>query len=60
MILTPVSTAVDAVREFMKRPEVTGVVAEISERKFTFRPPPEFVDESTGQNLETFWRLGYA
>lgn len=60
MILTPVSTAVNAVEEFVKMSELTGVIAEISGEKFTFRPPPEYVDEDTKANIETFWRLGYA
>lgn len=38
----------------------SGLIAEVSMEKVTFRPPPEFVDEETGKNLDTFWRLGYA
>ena len=60
MILTPVSTAVNAVEEFVTNSRLTGVIAEISGDNFTFRAPPDFVDEDTGKNLETFWRLGYA
>jgi hypothetical protein len=60
MILTPVSTAVNAVEEFVTNSRLTGVIAEISGDSFTFRAPPDFVDEDTGKNLETFWRLGYA
>jgi NAD(P)-dependent dehydrogenase (short-subunit alcohol dehydrogenase family) len=60
MILTPVSTAVGAVEEFVRNRELSGICAEISGDKFTFRPPPEYVDEATGKNIETFWRLGYA
>lgn len=60
MILTPVSTAVNAVEEFIKKQELSGVCAEISGDKFTFRPPPEYVDENTEKNIEMFWKLGYA
>ena len=60
MILTPISVAVDAVREFVTKPELTGSTAEISGDKFTLRSPPEFVDEITKKNFDTFWSLGYA
>jgi NAD(P)-dependent dehydrogenase (short-subunit alcohol dehydrogenase family) len=60
MILTPMSTAVDAVEEFVTNTKLTGEIAEISGEKFTFRAPPDYVDEDSAKNLETFWRLGYA
>jgi hypothetical protein len=60
MILTPISVAVDAVREFMTKPELTGATAEVSGEKFTLRSPPEYVDEITRKNMDAFWSLGYA
>ncbi|RDW79999.1 short-chain dehydrogenase [Coleophoma cylindrospora] len=60
MILTPMSSITNAVRELVTRPELTGVMAEVHEDKFTFREPPAFVDENTGKNIEMFWQLGYA
>lgn len=58
MILTPVSTAVNAVNEFVTKTDLSGIVAEISGDNFTFRDPPEFVDEDTAKNIEMFWKLG--
>ena len=60
MILTPISTAVKAVESFVAKPEISGVIAEISGDEFTIRPPPEYVDAITKQNLDMFWQLGYA
>lgn len=60
MILTPISVAVDAVREFVTNHELTGTTAEISGDKFTFRSPPEYVDNITKKNFDSFWALGYA
>lgn len=60
MLLTPMSVAIDAIREFVANPIMTGVTAEISGEKFTIREPPELVDEMTRKNFDTFWSLGYA
>jgi len=60
MHLTPISVAVDAIREFTTKPEMTGTIAEISGEKFTLRSPPDYVDEITKKNMDTFWSLGYA
>jgi len=60
MILTPVSTAVKAVRNFVSKPELSGIIAEISGDNYTFRSPPEYVDSMTKSNLEVFEKLGYA
>lgn len=60
MILTPMSVAVDAIREFATKPDLTGSTAEISGDKFTLRTQPEFVDDITEKNFATFWSLGYA
>jgi len=60
MAITPMPTLISAVQEFMTNPKLTGVTAEISGDKFTFRDPPEYVDEITRKNMETFWALGYA
>lgn len=58
MALTPISVLVDVVRELVMNPKLTGVVAEISGEKYTFREPPDFVDEITRQNMDAFWALG--
>lgn len=60
MILTPVSTAVKAVQNFVSKPELSGIIAEISGDDFTFRPHPEYVDAMTKSNLDMFGKLGYA
>jgi len=60
MILTPVSTAVAAIEAFSTQPSLTGKVAEISGDNFTIREQPDFVDEDTKTNLETFSKLGYS
>jgi hypothetical protein len=60
MILTPISTAVKAVDNFVAKPELSGIIAEISGEEFTFRSPPEYVDEMTRKNFEMFETLGYA
>jgi hypothetical protein len=60
MKLTPMSTLLNAVKEFCLDTSLTGVTAEISGEKGTFRGPPEYVDEITKQNMEMFIALGYA
>jgi hypothetical protein len=60
MLLTPMSVAIDAIREFVMNSSMTGVTAEISGERFTIRDPPEWVDEMTRKNFDTFWALGYA
>lgn len=60
MTLTPMSTAVSAVQEFVTNTKLSGVAAEISGDKFTFRTPPDFVDEISKKNLDQFLALGYA
>ncbi len=54
------SVAIDAIREFVMNSSMTGVTAEISGERFTIRDPPEWVDEMTRKNFDTFWALGYA
>lgn len=44
---------------FVARPELSGVIAEISGEEFTFRSHPECVDEMTRSSLEMFETLGY-
>jgi hypothetical protein len=60
MILTPISKVVEAVRDFVTKPEVVGAMVEISGDAVTIRAPPEFVDEVTRKNWDSFWKLGYA
>jgi len=60
MILTPISKVVEAVRDFVTKPEVVGTMVEISGDTVTVRAPPAPVDEVTRKNWESFWKLGYA
>lgn len=60
MILTPMSTAVKAVEQFVDDSSLTGKVAELHGEHVTFAEPPEYVDEDTRTNIEMFVKLGYA
>ncbi|GAB1217345.1 hypothetical protein ATERTT37_006584 [Aspergillus terreus] len=60
MVLTPMSTATRAVAQLVEDPSLTGKIAELHGEHVTFAEPPPYVDEDTGKNIETFWRLGYA
>ena len=60
MVLTPMSTATKAVAQLVEDPSLTGKIAELHGEHVTFAEPPPYVDEDTGKNIETFWRLGYA
>jgi len=60
MKITPMSTLLNAVQEFVRNESLTGQCAEISGEKHTFRDQPEYVDDMTRDNLEAFWTLGYA
>lgn len=60
MILTPMETAIKGVERLVGDPSVTGKMAELHGEQVTFAEAPEYVDEDTGRNIETFWKLGYA
>lgn len=60
MVVTPISTLVRGVAQFIEKPDLTGEVAEIHGENVTLRPPHEFVDDDTRANLEYFWKLGFA
>jgi len=60
MQLTPMSTLLNAVQQFCTNPGLSGVTAEISGEKVTFREPPEWVDDITRENIAMFSKLGYA
>ncbi len=60
MVVTPISTLVNGVVQFIEKPVLTGEVAEIHGDKVTLRPAHEFVDEDSRANLENFWTVGYA
>jgi len=60
MIITPMSTLTKGVQELVSNPTLTGQVAEIHGQNVTLSQPPPYVDEDTGKNIETFWKLGYA
>ncbi|KAJ5166260.1 short chain dehydrogenase/reductase [Penicillium canariense] len=60
MIITPMSTATNAVAQFVSNESLTGKIAEVHGQHVTFAEPPAYVDVDTGKNIETFWNLGYA
>ncbi|KAJ6008747.1 hypothetical protein N7499_001203 [Penicillium canescens] len=60
MILTPMSTATNAVAQFVADTSLTGRVAELHGDHVTFAEPPAYVDEDTGKNIAMFSSLGYA
>ncbi|KAH8887029.1 NAD(P)-binding protein [Thozetella sp. PMI_491] len=60
MIMTPMSTLIRGVAQFIEDPSLTGAIAEIHGEKVTIRPHHDYVDEDTKKNLDTFWSLGYA
>ena len=60
MTKTPMSSLTSAVNEIMLSPQLTGVTLEISGEKVTHRMPPEWVDEISKTNFDSFWALGYA
>jgi hypothetical protein len=60
MTTTPVDTAVRAVSRFVEDPSLTGKVAELHGENITFAEQKEYADESTRENIEMFWKLGYA
>ncbi|RMJ27136.1 short chain dehydrogenase reductase [Aspergillus sp. HF37] len=60
MTTTPVDTAVRAVSRFVEDPSLNGKVAELHGEDITFAEQKEYADESTRENIEMFWKLGYA
>ena len=60
MITTPMETAVKAVAHLVGDPSLTGKVAELHGEHVTFAEQPEYVDDDTRANIDTFWKLGYA
>ncbi|OTB02061.1 hypothetical protein M426DRAFT_265154 [Hypoxylon sp. CI-4A] len=60
MVVTPHSTLVKGIEKLVGDPSITGIVAEIHGESVTLRSHHEYVDEDTKENLEKFWKLGYA
>jgi len=60
MKLTPMTTLLNAVKDFCLDTTLTGVTAEISGDKAHHRKHPDFVDRITKENLEMFVTLGHA
>lgn len=60
MALTPMATAVNAVEKLMRDPSLTGKVLELHGENFSFAEQKEFADDGTRNNIEMFWKLGYA
>lgn len=60
MVITPMETLIHGVAKFEADPSLSGEIAEIHGSEVTLRPPHEFVDEDTGNNIKVFTNLGYA
>ncbi|KAL1872010.1 hypothetical protein VTK73DRAFT_1754 [Phialemonium thermophilum] len=60
MRITPMSTLIRGVAQFVDDPKRTGEVAEIHGNHVTTRHPHDIIDEDSAYNLRTFWGLGYA
>ena len=60
MHITPMATAMNAVDRLLGDTSLTGRVVELHGEKFNFAEQKEFADEGTKNNIEMFWKLGYA
>ncbi|KAG8667754.1 hypothetical protein FPOAC1_012593 [Fusarium poae] len=60
MVITPMSTLIKAVEQFVTQPSRTGEVAELNEETITMRPPVEYANAGAEHNNKMFWKLGYA
>lgn len=60
MTITPMSTLVKGVAQFVSDPSLSGELAEIHGDSVTLRPPHAYVDEASRRNLANFEKLGYA
>ncbi|CEI41642.1 hypothetical protein FVEN_g3711 [Fusarium venenatum] len=60
MVITPMSTLIRAVQQFVTEPSRTGQVAELNEDTITMRPPVEYANAGAEHNNRMFWKLGYA
>ena len=60
MYTTPMSTAINAVEKLLGDTSLTGRVVELHGPDFSFAEQKEFADEGTKNNIEMFWKLGYA
>lgn len=60
MTVTPMSTLTKGVASLIADPSLNGQIFEIHGESVTPRVQPEYVDEDSRKNLETFWNLGYA
>ncbi|RJE26345.1 short chain dehydrogenase reductase [Aspergillus sclerotialis] len=60
MHITPMATAINAVDKLLGDTSLTGRVVELHGENFSFAEQKEFADEGTKNNIEMFWKLGYA
>ncbi|RGP72190.1 hypothetical protein FSPOR_2862 [Fusarium sporotrichioides] len=60
MVITPMSTLIKAVAQFVTEPSRTGQVAELNEETITMRPHVEYANAGAEHNNKMFWKLGYA
>lgn len=57
MVLTPMSSAIAAIRQLTEDTSLTGQIAEVHGPNVTLAVPKLFVDEDTRKNVEMFWTL---
>lgn len=60
MVITPMSTLIRAVEQFVTDPSRSGQVAELNEEEITLRPHVEYANAGAEHNNKMFWKLGYA
>lgn len=60
MVVTPMSTLVNAVAGFVEDPKLSGQIGEVHGDKVTLAQPQPYVDADSKANIEMFWTLGYA
>ncbi|KAK6709495.1 hypothetical protein SNK04_010441 [Fusarium graminearum] len=60
MVITPMSTLIRAVEQFVTDPSRSGQTAELNEEEITLRPHVEYANAGAEHNNKMFWKLGYA
>lgn len=60
MALTPMETAINAVDKLMGDSSLTGKILELHGGDFSFAEQQAFANDGTRDNIEMFWKLGYA
>ncbi|OAL45662.1 15-hydroxyprostaglandin dehydrogenase [Pyrenochaeta sp. DS3sAY3a] len=58
IILTPMSTLTRGLQQLVSDPSLSGQVAVVHGDSITLSPPPQFVDEDTGRDIDILWSSG--